>query len=322
MLCDLHADTFWKMDRAQKKLGEDSPELLTCIPRLRKGGVSVQVMACFVEEKYVPFKACSRAFELLDLGLGELDENKKDIEIVRTPWDAERIHDSGRIAALLAIEGGHALEGDLTKLRTFFRLGVRILTLTWNNSNDLGFSCKDPDGERHGLLPTGVEAVEKLNELGMMIDLSHAGPVTVREVLERSVYPVFASHSCARALCDHPRNLTDQQLATLADKGGVVGVSFETAFLSTNESKATIDTVVDHIEHIRKVAGEDIIAFGSDFDGADTLPQGLASAEDWPNLLSALKRRGFTDEEIDKYSFRNFMRFWRTVCRETPPEAA
>lgn len=319
MLCDLHADTFWKLALTGKRLGEDSPELLTSISKLRKGGVSVQVMASFVEEKYVPFKACSRAFELLDLGLGELDENRNEIEIARTPWDAERIHDSGKIAAVLAIEGGHALEGDLTKLRTFYRLGVRILTLTWNNSNDLGFSCKDPDGERYGLLPTGVEAVEKMNELGMMIDLSHAGSVTMKEVLERSAYPVFASHSCAKVLCDHPRNLSDSQLAALAVKGGVVGVSFVADFLSTEKSNAAIETVVDHIAHIRRVGGINLIALGSDFDGADDLPQGLENAGDWPNLFSALKRRGFVDEELEKISSGNFMRFWKNVCRDTPP---
>ena len=318
-LCDLHADTFWKIDRTQKKLGEDSPDLQTSIPRLKAGGVGLQVMACFVEEKYVPFKACSKALELLDMAHSEFDENQNDIEIVRAPWDAERISASGKLAALLAIEGGHALEGDLTKLRTFFRLGVRILTLTWNNSNDLAFSCKDPDGERHGLLPPGVDAVEKMNELGMMIDLSHSGPVTFQEVLERSTYPVFASHSCARALCDNNRNLTDQQLQALADKGGVVGVSFANNFLSLPESEVTSETVVDHIAHIRKVAGIEVIAFGSDFDGVDDLPQGLQSAADWPNLLSALKRRGFTEEEIVKFSAGNFLRFWKSVCRDAPP---
>lgn len=321
MLCDLHADTFWRLATLPAKLNQEPSEMHTSLPRLKAGGVNLQVMACFVEEKYVPFKACSRAYELLDLAQAELDENKKDVRLARTPWEAEEVIRDKRIAAVLAVEGGHALEGDVTKLRTFYRLGMRILTFTWNNSNDLGFSCLDPEGERHGLLPPGVEAVEKMNDLGIMIDLSHSGPVTFNEVVERSAVPVFCSHSNARALCDHPRNLTDQQLAVLADKGGVVGVCFASKFLSSEEGRASAETVVDHIAHIRKVAGAEVIAFGSDFDGTD-VPPDLASAADWPKLLALLEKRGFTPEEIEKFSSRNFLRFWRSVCRDTPPADA
>jgi membrane dipeptidase len=273
---------------------------------------------------------------------------------------------SPRLAALLGIEGGHAIEGNLGLLRNFYRLGVRYMTLTWSNTNDLGDSSgdiNDPTVPHHkGLTPFGKQVVREMNRLGMMVDISHVSDRTFYDTLVISRAPVIASHSSARAINNHPRNMTDDMLRAVRRNGGVVMVNFFSAFVDQKfldtyramkpqrdaaiaefekkykqEHNATfvpysagaalekewaariprppLSSLIDHIDHIAKVAGVDHVGLGSDFDGVTSLPQGLDSAADLPKITDALLKRGYTPEQVRKILGGNLMRVFREVER-------
>jgi len=213
----------------------------------------------------------------------------------------------------LGIEGGHALEGSIENVETFHQRGVRIITLTWNNANELAGSCMEKP--ETGLTDFGREAVRRMNELGMIADLSHASPRTFYDTLEASTAPVICSHSACKALRDFPRNLDDDQLRVLAAHRGVIGIVFLPYFLRPEEDKATLGDVLDHIEHAVSVAGIDSVALGSDFDGFGTPPKGLEDVTRLPALLAGLRSRGYSAPDIARVAGLNFLRLWQEVTR-------
>jgi membrane dipeptidase len=312
---DLHTDALYEHVRGRRDIALRSDQGHLDLPRMREGGVDAEVFAIwtnpkllgpgqrlrFVLKAIAEFKTiCSRNPGTLCLAL-----KPKDIAVARA---------AGRIAGILGVEGGHALEGDIANLPRLYRRGVRLVTLTWNNSNEFARSCMAMDGSRRGLTRLGRQAVRLMNRLGIIIDLSHASSRTFAEVLEASTAPVICSHSGCHALRRFPRNLTDRQLRELGRAGGMVGIVFLPYFIRRDQTKVTLDHVVDHIEHAASVAGIDSVGIGSDFDGfGDPPPIGLEDVSKMPALAARLRERGFSRPGVDKVMGGNFLRCWARI---------
>jgi microsomal dipeptidase-like Zn-dependent dipeptidase len=231
--------------------------------------------------------------------------------LATTAADVERIFKSGHIASLIGMEGGHSINNSIAALRMFYAAGARYMTLTHSLNTDWADSCSDTP-KSDGLSPFGEEVVREMNRLGMMVDLSHTSPATMEDAIRVSEAPVIFSHSGARALNDHVRNVPDKVLAMLPKNGGVVMVNFYPPFV-TKEGKATLADVADHMDHVRKVAGADHVGIGSDFDGIPTVPVGLEDVSTYPALTAELLRRGWTDDDVKKVLGLNVLRVMQRV---------
>jgi len=213
---------------------------------------------------------------------------------------------------ILSIEGGEALEGDLGVLRVLHRLGVRLLTLTWNQRNQIA----DGVGESRtgsGLTEFGLKVIDEMNDLRMLIDVSHLSETGFWDVIKRSKAPIVASHSNCYALCPHLRNLKDEQIKALADKGGVIGITFVPNFLTQEKRKTTVKDVVKHIDYLVEKVGVDCVGLGSDFDGTGALPLGLEGVDKIPNITEELLNRGHKEKDIKKILGENFLRVFKDV---------
>jgi membrane dipeptidase len=230
-------------------------------------------------------------------------------ELARTAADVERIFKAGRIASLIGMEGGHAIDNSLAALRMFHALGARYMTLT--HSTNIPWADSGTDTPKAGgLTKFGEEVVREMNRLGMLVDLSHTSPQTMEDAIRVSEAPVLFSHSCARAVRDHGRNVPDAVLRLLPKNGGVVMVTFVPGFL-TAEPKATLAHVADHMDHIRRIAGADHVGIGGDFDGITAVPEGLEDVSKYPALTAELLRRGWPDEDVRKALGLNVLRVMR-----------
>lgn len=233
---DMHSDTVLRMMRPGFDFGKRSSEGHMDLPRLKEGGVDVQVFACYVAPRFLPDRTTSQALEMIHTFKQEIAKYPEDIALAQNADEIERIVASKRIAGVLAIEGGHAIQDNLETLRTFHQLGVRYMTLTWMNTNNWADAA---GGERRwaGLNDLGVRVVSEMNRLGMIVDLSHASDETFWDVLSITTDPVILSHSCCRALCNHYRNASDEMLRALARNGGVIGINFYPGYLSEDFSR-------------------------------------------------------------------------------------
>ena len=244
------------------------------------------------------------------------------VERALTPADVRRIKKSGKACAIQCLENGYMVGKDLSNVERFYNLGARYITLSHNNNNDIcdaGVRVDNPKKgfssalEWGGLSPFGYQVVSEMNRLGMMIDVSHTADETVEDVLEASAAPIIASHSCARALCDHPRNLPDDLLRKIAAKGGVIQVTIYHGFVDKGDgTPLDVKLFCDHVEHIRDVAGVEHVGFGSDFDGGGGL-EGINSALEVKNVTRELMLRGWSDKEIALFWGGNLLRVWEQV---------
>lgn len=315
IVVDGHCDSIGDQLEHGRWLGERSAKGHIDLPRLHDGGITAQFFACYVPVPYQRHAATSHALERLDQLLHLAYQLPDQLILARTAGDIKRAKAEGKIAAVAGLEGAEALDASIGVLRQFYRLGVRNLGLAWNFRNAAcdGVSESRSNG---GLTQFGVKVVEECNRLGILIDLSHLSPAGVDDVLNSSLQPVIASHSNARALCDHPRNLTDAQLEAIAMRGGVVGVTFVDAFLnSKNPSRATLDDVITHIEYMLARIGPDSVALGSDFDGCTT-PADLPDVTAYPRIAAKLLDRGHSPEVIRKILGGNLLRVFASVCGE------
>ena len=321
-VCDTHCDTV-KRVLGGVDLGVRSDEGHIDIPRLIEGGVDAQVFACWSGRSGRPAgHYVKRVLRMIDALYLQLDEHSDAMSLALTAGDVQEAKQNGKIACIIAIEGGQAIENDLALLRDFYRLGVRAMTLTWN-STDWADACWD-EPEHNGLTDFGKDVVREMNRLGMVIDVSHAADKTVRDTLEVSSAPIMASHSCARAICDHPRNVNDDLIKAIASAGGVICVNFFSAFLdqefkdqSDEDLKPTpppLSKVIDHIHHIANVGGIDSVGIGSDFDGMNPPPEGLEDVSKMPGITEALLARGYSVENCAKVMGGNFLRVFAQVC--------
>ena len=301
-------------------IGSRAPVGHTDIARLREGGVGAVFFAAYVAARFTEGnRSAVRALDMIDTIKHDIvGRYPNDFEFATTADGIEAAHKKGKIAALIGIEGGHAIEDSPRLLRDYFALGVRYMTLTHTNTNDWADSAGDftrtDIPHRNGLTDFGKDVVREMNRLGMIVDISHVADKTFWDALEVSKAPIFASHSSARALANVPRNMTDEMITALAKKGGVIQINFNCGFLTTaNPPHATLGDVVAHIDHVKKLVGVDAIGIGSDFDGVECTPDGLEDVSKFPNLTRALLEKGYSAEDIRKIYGGNTLRLMRAV---------
>lgn len=311
MFVDFHCDTLYLLTEKDIDIAERNSESHIDVQRLIEGDVHLQVFAAFVEPKYMRKNAATMVLKMIDK-MYQLIEKTDKFKLILNADDINSAKNENKIGALLSIEGGEALEGDISLLRIFYKLGIRALTLTWSLRNDLGDGV---DGaESSGLTDFGKQVVKEMNNLGMIVDVSHLNERGFWDVIDISEKPIIASHSDCKSLCRHKRNLKDEQIKAIAQKGGVIGINFAPHFLR-DDGKATIDDVLNHIDHISELVGTKYVGFGSDFDGIDKTPEGLHDVSCFPKLLDGLKNRGYTNEEINNICHGNFENLIKQILK-------
>ena len=359
---DGHADT----PQYLLDLGTDltqAGEQMVDLPKARRGRLGAEFFSIWVDPDFHGARPARRALDLIDAVLLQVQRHPRELALARTAAEVVAAEKSGKLAVLMGLEGGHPLEGDLRMLRNFHRLGVRYMTLTWSNTNELGDSSGDAQKSqvKHhgGLSALGRQAVEEMNRLGMLVDVSHVADKTFYDAIEVSRAPVIASHSSCRALTNHPRNMTDEMLRAVAKNGGLVMVNFFSGFVDESYRKAfealrpemdqalaainerykddaaartrawfragreiaarvprpPLESLIDHIEHVARVAGVDHAGIGSDFDGIPSTPEGIDSAADLPKIAVELRKRGFSQAEVAKIFSGNVLRVMRAAER-------
>jgi membrane dipeptidase len=366
LVIDTHADTPQRFLDENFDIGSDAGEGEIDLAKIARGNLGAEFFSIWVEPRYKGQYA-RRAFRLIDSVYRQAQLHPDKIMMAFSPADIEAAHRQHKFAALMGIEGGHAIENDLGLLRDFARLGVRYMTLTWSNTNEWADSSgdiSDANVQHHnGLTPFGRDVVLEMNRLGMMVDISHVADKTFWDTIATTKAPVIASHSSARALTNAPRNMTDEMLKAVAKNGGVVMVNFYNGFIDDDYRKANaaqsrardaaveqavadwqkahpgkevpysvsehvsrewakkiprppLSALIDHIDHIAKVAGVDHVGLGSDFDGVSGgLPQGMDSVADLPKITEALMARGYSAADVRKILGENLMRVFRDVER-------
>ena len=355
-ILDGHNDLPWTL-RVADELDLDTTDLAapvastqTDLPRLARGGVGAQFWSVFVPADLEGEVAVTTTLEQIDL-VHELIRRYPDaLELALTSADAERIMAAGRVASLIGAEGGHSIGSSLGTLRALYALGVRYMTLTHNRNLPWADSATD-EPSAGGLTAFGREVVREMQRLGMLVDLSHVSPDTMRDALDTAEGPVLFSHSSALAICDHPRNVPDEILARLPGNGGTCMVNFVPPFISqacrdwaeefTEDMKrrgfdlknvpgrgqlkaeraaweaehprprGTLAEVADHVEHVREVAGVDHVGIGGDYDGVDWLPEGLEDVSRYPALIAELLDRGWSEADCGKLASGNVLRTMR-----------
>jgi membrane dipeptidase len=370
IVIDTHADTPQRFLDENYDLGSPLGDGNLNLETARKGNLGAEFFSIWVEPALYKDHYAKRTLELIDAVKQQVAKHPDQMTFVATPEGIELAHREHKLAALMGIEGGHSIEGSLALLRQYYALGVRYMTLTWSNSNGWADSSGDFNDTsvahtKEGLSEFGKDVVYEMNKLGMMVDISHVSDKTFYRTLVITRAPVIASHSSARALCDAPRNMTDEMLRAVANsggpgsKGGVVQVNFYSAFLSQayrdaqKAQKSEVDkavqevkdkakaegkevnyediskverqyadriprpplsALIDHIDHIAKVAGVDHVGLGSDFDGVSgQLPQGIDSVADLPKITAALMERGYSAEDCRKILGGNLLRVFKEV---------
>jgi membrane dipeptidase len=355
-LIDGHNDYPWELrqkagrDLAKLDIAAAQPAIHTDIARLKAGGVGGQFWSVYTPSDFAGQTAVTATLEQIDIVHRMMKKYPETFELALTAGDVERIFKSGKIASLIGMEGGHSIDNSLATLRMFHQLGARYMTLTHSKNTDWADSGTDTP-KHAGLSAFGEEVVREMNWLGMLVDLSHVSPDTMKDAIGVSAAPVIFSHSSARAVNDVPRNVPDDVLRLMPKNGGVVMVTFVPGFLSpkvtawnklqTDETnrllqqhpndeaarktgldawttanpapRATISDAADHIDHIRKVAGIDHIGIGGDFDGITSVPQGLEDVSTYPALTAELLRRGYTDEDVKKILGLNILRVMKAA---------
>jgi len=364
LVVDTHADTPQRFLDEGFDIGNTDPKDLghVSLDKARAGNLDAEFFSIWVEPSYKGQYA-HRAVDLIDSVYEQAARHPDRMMMAFSVEDIERAHKEKKLAALMGIEGGHAIENDIRLLREFYRLGVRYMTLSWSNTNEWADSSgdiDDPKVEHHnGLTDFGKQVVREMNHLGMMVDISHVADKTFYDALSVSKAPVIASHSSARALTNAPRNMTDDMLRAVAKNNGVVQVNFFNGFIDEDYRKATaalakdrdaavaafiaqhkaeskpvtyveydqierewaakvprppLKSLIDHIDHIAKVAGVDHVGLGSDFDGiSGASPTGIDSAADLPKITQALLDRGYSADNIHKILGGNLLRVFRDV---------
>jgi membrane dipeptidase len=355
LLIDGHNDYPWAVREHDPSRSLDTldirkpqPSIMTDIARLKEGGVGGQFWSVYVPVELQGQAAVTATLEQIDIVHRMVRKYPETFELALTADDVERIHKAGKIASMIGMEGGHSIDNSLADLRMFHKLGARYMTITHTSNTPWADSATDTP-KSGGLSSFGEEVIKEMNWLGMLVDLSHVSPDTMEDAIRVSQAPVIFSHSDARALNDHPRNVPDTILQMLPKNGGVIMVTFVPGFVSPKVNAwnklqtaeqdrlkaalpndaaavkagvdkwtaanpappATIAEVADHVDHIRKIAGIDHIGIGSDFDGITQTVQDLDNVSTYPRLTAELLRRGYSDEDVKKILGLNILRVMR-----------
>jgi membrane dipeptidase len=367
IVIDTHADTPQRFLDEDYDIGSTDPKDHghISLDKAKAGNLGAEFFSIWVEPATNQGHFARHTLDLIDSVYEQAARHPDRMTMAFSVADIERAHREHKLAALLGIEGGHSIENDIRLLRDFYRLGVRYMTLSWSNTNEWADSSgdiNDPKVEHHnGLTEGGKQIVLEMNRLGMLVDISHVADKTFYDAIAVTKAPVIASHSSARALTNHPRNMTDDMLRAVTKNGGVVQVNFYSAFVDENYRKATdaqakdrdaavkanadqlraagktvtyldddrisrewtakiprppLSSLIDHIDHIAKVAGIDHVGLGSDFDGVSgATPEGIDSAADLPRITQALLDRGYSAGDIRKVLGENLLRVFREAER-------
>lgn len=304
-IIDLHCDTILRLWEENGIAELSRNNFSIDMEKLVAGDSLAQFFAIFIDlEKHrQPFNAVK---EMAGVFFRELEKNADRLAFARSADDLANNRKDGKVSAFLTIEEGGALEGSLENLHSAYQLGVRLITLTWNYPNEVGYPNSEWRHQHQGLTPFGHELVREMNRLGMLIDVSHLSDRGFYDVAELSKQPFVASHSNARSITPHSRNLTDDMIKVLADHGGVIGLNFCGAFLGDSKI-SRVEDMVSHILHIRQVGGTEVIALGTDFDGISPELE-IEDMGQIGKLIRALERAGFTDAELDKFLWQNSLR--------------
>lgn len=304
---DSHCDTPMKFDTSEERL--------VTLPRMRDGLLDATVMVAYLPQGPRTPEAHMAATSQADTTLSRIEEivsgSHGHAAMAYTPDDPYRLKREGRKAVMLGIENGYAIGRDLTRIEHFRRRGVVYMTLCHNGDNDLCDSARNSCNEHGGVSPFGAEAICEMNRVGMMVDMSHAAESSFYDVLDISRVPVVCSHSCCRSLCDHPRNLTDDQMRRLASSGGVMQVTLYHGFLSSATEASVLDAVA-HIRHAVDIMGMEHVGIGTDFDGDGGVP-GVAHAGELLNLTRCLLRERYSEDDLRLLWGENFLRVMRHV---------
>lgn len=356
-IADLHCDTAMSLLAGR---GLDDPSLHVNLPALRRGVIGLQVFACYIPPAIPSGEAFPLAQRMLDVVEAAVEKHKDELALCVRPADVESARSAGKTAVVLAVENGNAIENDLGKLERLKERGVRLLTLVHSRSNDWIVSSNDPSPRFDGLSELGRDVVAAMNDLGMIIDVSHAHDRAVERVLTLSRRPVVASHSCAHALNPVPRNLKDDLIRGIAESGGLVGINLYPYFLDPgyketaekragdifkaldgDEQRSGSDPIglaeafarfvtrfgrtmadhrlplgryLDHILYIERLAGNQAVAFGSDFDGVPSLPEGIEDCSGFALVREALAARAVSEERLEGICWANVLRVFSAVC--------
>jgi len=362
LIVDTHADTPGRFVDENFDLSQDAGKGHVDFARIKAGNLGAEFWSIWVDPKLYKGQEIKRALDMIDSVYEQARLHPDKMMMAFSTQDIKNAHSQHKLASLMGVEGGHALQGDIRVLRDYYRLGVRYMTLTWANTNELGDSSGDQNDksiEHHkGITDFGRQAVREMNRMGMMVDISHVADRTFFQALTTSRAPVIASHSSSRAITNVPRNMTDDMLVALARNGGVAQVNFNCGFISqkyadrekqleaehdpdmekinklflaekTSENmkqlrealaaaevklpRPPLTDLIDHIDHMVKVAGVDHVGLGSDFDGVGCLPAGLDSVADLPKITEALYNRGYKAADLQKIFGGTLMRVFAEV---------
>lgn len=377
IVVDTHADTPQRFLYENFDIGNSDPKDIghISLDKARVGNLGAEFFSIWADPETTRGHFAQATFDMIDSVYEQAARHSDRMMMAFSVADIERAHQEKKMAALMGIEGGHAIENDIRLLRDYYRLGVRYMTLSWSNTNEWADSSgdlDDPKIQHHaGLTDFGKQVVLEMNRMGMMVDISHVADKTFFDAIATSRAPVIASHSSSRALTNHPRNMTDDMLRAVAKNGGVVHTNFYSAFVDENYRKASaaqqkdtdaavashltelkaagkpvtyldkdaierewaakiprppLKSLLDHIDHIAKIAGVDHVGLGSDFDGVSgAMPEGIDSAADLPKISQALLDRGYSEKDIHKILGGNLLRVFgevERVSREMQAQAA
>jgi membrane dipeptidase len=326
-----NAELWWILGRVLPLPDGSDLRTHTDLRRLARGGVDAQFFSIFADPQgRGPGEYRTRAIEMIEALLEQFARHAGRLTLAVSERDIREAAAAGKVAGLMGLEGGHALEDSLANVENFYDLGVRYMTLTWSNTN--GWADSSGDAPRHGgLSDFGRQVVREMNRLGMLVDVSHVSDDAFWDALEVTRAPVIASHSSARALVDVPRNLSDDMLRAVARNGGVVMVNFGGSFIDPDKAgywnaardlllnfgptPVPLSRLLDHIDHVARVAGIDHVGLGSDFDGTLFLPEGARDVAGFPNVTAGLLERGYGEDEVRKVLGENLLRVFAQAER-------
>jgi len=314
---DMHCDTITRLLKENKSLYDNDDHI--SLLKMQKADYALQCFAMFVwsEGQQHPYQLCK---DYIAHFKKEMEINKDIISQVYSYQDIVRNLNDNKMSALLTIEEGATIEGSIDNLKSFYDDGVRMMTLTWNFENEIGYPNhfnKDTGltiNKELGLKDFGREVVHWMNENGMIVDISHASDKLIYDVLQCTTKPIVASHSNARGVYHHPRSLSDDMIINLAENGGMTGINFCPNFVSADKEKDQTDDLVRHIKYITNVGGIDVCGFGTDFDGIET-PVGMSDCSKMQILYDKLVEQKFTDDQIEKIFYKNFLRVFKDTCK-------
>ena len=330
IVVDTHIDTTQKLGRegwdfmALHEPGRGADSSHVDFPRMREGGLDAAFFSIYMAGTVTGPEAVKRSLTMIDNVRRLAEQHPNEIMLATSAADVRAAHKAGKIAALMGMEGGHMIDDSLSVLRDYARLGIRYLTLTHSVNTHWADSSGDKP-EHNGLTDFGKDVVRELNRLGVMVDISHVADKTFWDALEVSKAPLVASHSSCRAISGHPRNMTDEMIKALAEKGGVIQINYSTSFLSNELYEATQknvpaaerprvswEKIVEHIDHAVKIAGPTHVGLGSDFDGT-TVPDGMEDASKLPKITAALLEKGYSEQYVKNSLGENLLRLMEKV---------